>query len=30
MFMNVGVKLTYIDSVDKEGLKKFTLSEILL
>ena len=30
MFMNVGGKLTFIVSVDKEGLEKCTLSEILL
>ena len=30
MFMNVGGKLTFIVSVDKGGLEKCTLSEILL
>ena len=30
MFMNVGGKLTLVVSVDKEGLEKYTSSEILL
>ena len=30
MFMNVGGKLTFIANVDKEGLEKYTLSEIYI